>query len=369
MTNSQPRASRPSAIRRRPQQPPVQSVDEFIQAGTNQDPPIEGTAATAPVSTAEPSPPPPAAVSPVPTAPPVSSSPVSASPVIMQDIPIASPPARASGEGKTYLALLIGACALGVGLFNAYHGMKGASHEVLKPAPPPENITPVYPVSPSSEITQPEGGISAATPSVSTGTQGVEWLALTNLQFARHDFLLGLNDSAMASLVLAKVHLSLLGHSFADETTALDRIISTLQNTSVLSLEQLDRDIESLKETWLRLTFGPRSQRNESLIQWLNSWNQWPRQEGRSELENTDEGRYLVARLDRLKWLALWGDEKGIRQVSASLENFLGAQFLNSPEAKPWLAWIRGLQRIPLRHDVTELNALIVRLSRLELPP
>ncbi|CAK0779964.1 hypothetical protein CCP3SC15_60017 [Gammaproteobacteria bacterium] len=347
MTNSQPRASRPSAIRRRPQ--PAQSVDDFIQAGTGSDAPVEGTSVSVASAPAAPLPEPPA-------------------------------PTRPKGEGKTYFALLLGLCALGVALFDSYRLMwEPLAQEVQSgvQAGAPHVIPLVAPPGAPQETVRTEGGSSSPT-SVSptaesasppTGIQGVQWLALTDLQFARHDLLLGLNTSAMSSLVLAKVHLSLLGKPFAAETTALDRIISRLQNAPALSLGQLDHDIETLKEAWLRVTFGPALQANEGLLDWLTPWHRPIRQEGRSELETTDMGRYLVARLDRLKWLALWGDERGLRQASATLEALLGQQFMKSPEAKPWLLWIRGLQRTPLRHDVTELNTLIVRLSRLELPP
>jgi hypothetical protein len=208
---------------------------------------------------------------------------------------------------------------------------------------------------------------SVSQPSI--GSQRVQWLALTDLQFARHDLLLGLNESAEDSLILAKVHLGLLGESFAAEASTLDRLIVNLKGAQVLSLGQLDSDIETLKGDWLRMTFGSSTKPRQGLLDWLTPWRRSVRQEGRTELETTDAGRYLVARLDRLKWLALWGDERGFRQASATIETFLGPQFLGSSDAKLWSTWIRGLQRIPLRHDVTELNTLIVRLSRLELPP
>jgi len=260
-------------------------------------------------------------------------------------------------------ALFFAIAAFGLSLFAVYHTFTG---KPFGAEAPPKNVTPII-ASPQESPPLKVENSAISPPPPPTGIQGVQWLALTELQFARHDLLLGLNNAAMDSLTLAKIHLTLLGEPFSAEATALDRIISELQNTAVLSLEQLDSDIEALKDTWLQVTFGT-SPTNEGLLNWMLSNRTQQRQEGRSELETTDIGRYLVARLDRLKWLALWGDERGVRQISASLENFLGEKFLNSPEAKNWLVWLRGLQRLLLRHDVTELNALIVRLSRVELP-
>jgi hypothetical protein len=303
-------------------------------------------------------------------------SPTSEHSVPVKSVPGTSPtpPAtRPAGEGKAYFAVFLGICALGVSLFNLYHSMGGSLLDEVLPGVQLETPSPV---SPQEVVTSKETAVSPAPtpiaeiPSVSQameGKQRVQWLALSDLQFARHDLLLGLNSSAEESLVLAKIHLSMLGEPYATETTALDRIISNLKETSVLSLGQLDSEIENLKDAWLRVTFGTTSQGNGGLLSWL--WGYSIRQVGRTELETTDEGRYLVARLDRLKWLALWGDERGFRRVGATLETFLGPEFLKSPEAKQWQRWIRELQRIPLRHDVSELNTLIVRLSRMEMPP
>ena len=346
MTNGQPRVPRPSAIRRRPQ--PAQSVDDFIHGGIGVDtPPLENM---------------PAAATSV-TPPPI----------------VEAPPRRAvrgGGERKAYFALFLGVCALGVSLFDAYRLLLAPpaqtmpqdalpSTQVAAARPPSEVVAPTpapVPPAPLPSI--------AATPLTSmSNVQGMQWLALTDLQFARHDLLLGLNSSAMAELVLAKIHLNYLGKQFAPEAIELDRIISALQHEPVLSLGQMDHDIEALKEAWVRVTFGPPPANEGGLLGWLTPWHHATPSEGRTELETTDAGRYLVARLDRLKWLALWGDEAGLRKASATLDDLLGPQFLKSPEAKPWLFWIRGLQRTPLRHDVTELNTLIVRLSRLELPP
>ncbi|CAK0771596.1 hypothetical protein CCP3SC5AM1_730013 [Gammaproteobacteria bacterium] len=339
MTNSQPRASRPSAIRRRPQ--PTQSVDEFIQAGTNSDGPVTEKSPASPAH-----------------------SPLE-SPHVVRTVHETPVSPHSAGDGKTYFALFLGVCALGVGLFNLYHSWEPLVHETQRvvhlEAPPVHSEVGTLSAPP---ITNNENSTTAQAPMV---IQGVQWLAITDLQFARHDLLLGLNTSARDSLILAKVHLGLLGEPFAAETTALDRIISRLKSTPVLSLGQLDHDIETLKETWLQVIFS--SAKGKGLLGWLSSSHSSLQEEGREELETTDAGRHLTARLDRLKWLALWGDESGFRQASITLETFLGPQFLDSSEAKSWLLWLRGLQRIPLRHDVTELNALIVRLSRLELPP
>ncbi|CAK0741772.1 hypothetical protein CCP3SC1AL1_1150009 [Gammaproteobacteria bacterium] len=352
MTKIPTRAPRPS-IRRRPQSP--QSVDEFIQAGTGEPPPLpeEPSEAESPTATTEQS---------------SATSAMVSSPSQDSSVPY-------HGEGKFYFALFVGFCALGVAIFNSYYltlreplvPSSNLAHkpeakatppvEVVHSIVPPPSPPPVAPAVESNPITQPPSGI-----------QGVQWLALTDLQFARHDLLLGLNAPAQSSLILAKVHLGMLGKSFSAEVTALDRILSRLQNAPVLLLGQLDHDIESLKEVWLQVVFGHGSKPKEGLLDWLTPWRNNDHN-GRTELETTDAGRYLVSRLDRLKWLALWGDEQGLRQVSASLENILGPQFTDSFEAKPWLLWIRGLQRIPLRHDVTDLNTLIVRLSRVELPP
>jgi|GEM_PF-4050850 len=353
MTKIPTRAPRPSTIRRRPQSP--QSVDEFIQAGTGEPPPLPEQPPEAETSAAT-----------VEQEPHVSS-------VIFPTSQDSSVPYR--GERKLYFALFVGFCALGVAVFNTYYltlreplfPSLNPTHEPgPKTSPAAEAVHSIAPlpvpapapvVAESNPITQPPSGI-----------QGVQWLALTDLQFARHDLLLGLNAPAQSSLVLAKVHLGMLGKPFAAEVTALDRILSRLQNAPVLLLGQLDHDIEALKEVWLQVVFGHGSKQKEGLLDWLTPWRNNNR-DGRTELETTEAGRYLVSRLDRLKWLALWGDEQGLRQVSASLENILSPQFMDSFEAKPWLLWIRGLQRIPLRHDVTDLNTLIVRLSRVELPP
>jgi len=364
MTNIQPRTSRPSAIRRRPQ--PDQSVDDFIQAGIGEAI-IEGSSFSVP---------------PTPPIPPVSVTLVPEISVSEPSVPTYTSGEVKRGEGKTYLAIFLSVCALGVALFDSYRltldPLLQGMQQIIQPGTPTVVQPVVSPRSPS-EVVGSDGGVSAPvaasttesspTAQPPTGVEGVQWLALTNLQFARHDLLLGLNTSAMASLVLAKIHLSLLGKPLEAETTALDRVISKLQNTPVLSLGQLDHDVEALKETWVRLTFGP-TQASDGWLDWLLPWQRHSvRQEGRTELETTDAGRYLTARLDRLKWLALWGDEHGLRQASTDLEALLGQQFMKNPEAKPWLLWIRGLQRTPLRHDVTELNTLIVRLSREELPP
>jgi hypothetical protein len=225
---------------------------------------------------------------------------------------------------------------------------------------PPATVAPP-PAAEAPPTSKPEEGIQ--------GVQGVQWLALTDLQFARHDLLLGLNVPAMNSLVAAKIYLTLLGKPFAAELTALERTISRLQTAPILSLGQLDHDIESLKETWVRVMFSSDLQAGGGLLGWLTPWHHSAPQKEHTELETTDAGRQLVARLDRLKWLALWGDEYGFRQASTTLPTLLGLQFQESSAARPWLIWIRGLQRIPLRHDVTDINTLIVRLSRRELPP
>ncbi len=341
MTNSPPRAPRPSAIRRRPLPDSSQSVEEFIQAGTGVDgSPAEGASATS-----------------------VSATPSTASKPTPQ-IPLKQQTHVRRGGGNAHFALFLSMCALGVASFDAYR--------LLLPQP-----TPVVPVTspreslPSKVVASPPPPAAAPAPTPSmSASQGIQWLAITDLQFARHDLLLGLNDSAIASLVLAKIHLNFLGKPFAPESIELDRILSGLQSAPVLSLGHLDRDIEALKETWVRVTFGPPPLGGDTgLLGWLTPWHKSNHPESRTELETTDAGRYLVARLDRLKWLALWGDEAGLRSASATLEDLLGSQFLKSPEAKPWLFWIRSLQRTPLRHDVTELNTLIVRLSRMELPP
>jgi hypothetical protein len=354
MTNSQPRAPRPSAIRRRPQS--AQSVDEFIHAGSEGDPAIVEATPVTPVS----------------ETPKLEEKLLSSQPDVS---PPDSPPPKEGG--KTSFALFLGACALGVSLFNLYHSswgvpvreILGIHSEAITETTPALAQDIVEPLSTTFETPSvPAAEAEALNPEKPiTGIQGVQWLALTDLQFARHDLLLGLNTSARESLILAKVHLSLLGESFAAEIMALDRIISKVEKSSVLSLGQLDRDIELLKLTWLREVFGSLPQDDEGLLSWLNPWSDSTRQPGHTELETTDEGRYLVARLDRLKWLALWGDEAGFRQASGTVESFLGSGFLDTDKAKPWLYWLRGLQRIPLRHDVTELTTLIVRLSRLEL--
>ncbi|CAK0747984.1 hypothetical protein CCP3SC1_1710002 [Gammaproteobacteria bacterium] len=368
MTNSQPRASRPSAIRRRPQS--AQSVDEFIQAGVGDAPPEKSPVSASPTTSVPP-----------PEAPVSETSVLAPTPVRSSgEVKVTVEPKK--GDGKTHFAIFLGVCALGVALFDSYRLALEPLLQEVQQIVLPGTLSAIQPIStPSSPqgVVHSEGGAPppvAVQPSESPpvaqpqpGIQGVQWLALTDLQFARHDLLLGLNTSAMASLVLAKVHLSLLGKPFADEATALDRVLSKLQNTPVLSLGQLDREVETLKDTWVRLTFGP-APSSGGWLSWLLPWHRHSaRQEGHTELETTDAGRYLAARLDRLKWLALWGDERGLRQAGADLENLLGRQFLDDPEAKPWLSWIRGLQRTPLRHDVTELNTLIVRLSRMELSP
>ncbi len=330
-TSPQPRAPRPSAIRRRPQ--PSPSLDEFIHAGTAGD--TAHAEATPEVAVA-----------------------------------VVEPAHHAHHRsGLIHFAIFIGLCALGVALFNVYHSL-------IEPIPPVSQVAPS--AAPSATNMRPESVLPPATAPLPTtipasvqtmsAVQGVQWLALTDLQFARHDLLLGMNATAMASLVLAKIHLNFLGKPFAPEVTELDRIIAGLQSAPILSLGDLDRDIEQLKGTWARITFGP-SLGDGSLLGWLTPWRHPSAPDSRPELETTDAGRYLVARLDRLKWLALWGDEAGLRKASATLEDLLGEKFLKSPEAKPWLLWIRALQRTPLRHDVTEVNTLIVRLSRLELQP
>ena len=389
MTKIPPRPSRPSAIRRRPQT--SQSVDEFIQAGTGEAPPVEvASVAAAPgeiqTSTEESSAVAGTADVNVATA-------TELEPVILEK------KLKKQGNGKTYFSLFLGLCALGVALFDAYRltlldpffqGLlpwvpipvveeKVAPPPVATPPPlvaaqppaviqaaaPPSPPTPAVPVTPVSATPSAESPSIAQPPS---GVQGVQWQALTDLQFARHDLLLGLNTSAQASLVLAKVHLDLLGKPFSAESTALDRILSRLQTTPVLVLGQLDHDIEALKEVWWQITFGSGVPTKDGKGDWL-PWHRSGHPGDRAELETTNEGRALVARLDRLKWLALWGDEAGLRQAAATLDTVLGSDFLDSPDAKPWLLWVRGLQRIPLRHDVTDLNTLIVRLSRVELPP
>jgi len=358
MTNSQPRTSRPSAIRRRPQS--AQSVDEFIQAGANGDP---ATVETPPVS--------PSVSHVLPVSLPVSS--VSdESPTITDITETHTLPHHRGGEGKAYFAIFLGVCALGMSLFSLYYSAWEPLREML-PGVSLGGSPVVQPVVPPGPPYSEGDTLSAASSKASSASEskeikGTQWIAITNLQFARHDLLLGLNTAARDSLILAKLHMSLLGEPFSAEASMLDRIISRLDNAAVLSLGELDNDIEALKEDWLQVTFG--SLRNKKgLLGWLLPWNGSARKEGRSELETTDEGRYLVARLDRLKWLALWGDENGFRLVSASIETFLGTPFLESSESKSWQHWIRKLQRIPLRHDVTELTTLIVRLARLELSP
>jgi hypothetical protein len=298
------------------------------------------------------------------------------------DIPevYVSTPSHPGGEGKAYFALFLGVCALGVSLFSLYHStweplremIQGVSLDVPLEVPPsvvpsvvPEVGTPSPAPAPAVDSEVPQ----AFDVQESKEIKGTEWIAITNLQFARHDLLLGLNTSARDSLILAKLQMSLLGEPFAAEADMLDRIIARLDNAAVLSLGELDSDIEALKDDWLQFTFGSSSRSSGGLFGWLMHRRGSARQEGRSELETTEEGRYLVARLDRLKWLSLWGDENGFRQAGASIETFLGTSFLESAESKPWQHWIRKLQRIPLRHDVTELTILIVRLARLELSP
>jgi hypothetical protein len=223
-------------------------------------------------------------------------------------------------------------------------------------APPVATTAP-----PPPPASQPEAEIQ--------GVQGVQWITITDLQFARHDLLLGLNASAMNSLIRAKIYLTLLGKPFAAELTALDRVISRLQTAPVLSLSQLDHDIVSLEDTWAQVTFSSESQSEGGLLGWLTPWRYSASQKEHTKLETTEAGRELIARLDRLKWLALWGDEEGFRKVGTTLLPLLGPRFQESPAARPWLIWIRGLQHAPLRHDVTDLNTLIVRLSRRGLPP
>lgn len=347
MTNSQPRASRPSAIRRRPQS--VQSVDEFIQAGVSGDPAIGETSHVPDVS---------------PTT----------TDVPETYIPDPPPPRR---EGKAYFALFLGACALGISLFSLYHSTWGPLREIIQgvsldvPLEVPQIVPQVVPpvVIPAADTFSSAPIVDSPQTFESKEVKGTQWIAITNLQFARHDLLLGLNTSARDSLILAKLQMSMLGEPFSAEADMLDRIISRLDNAAVLSLGELDSDIEALKDDWLQFTFGSSLRSSGGILGWLLHKKRPARQDGRSELETTEEGRYLVARLDRLKWLALWGDENGFRQASASIETFLGTSFLESSESKSWQYWIRKLQRIPLRHDVTELTTLIVRLARIELSP
>lgn len=364
MTNTPPRASRPSAIRRRPQQT-NQSVDEFINAGNHGDTAV-------PEASSSPAPSPVIPSSPTPVTNTVVHSPVP--PASATVIPASHDSgvnfyqnnlSNKEGEGKAYFALFLGICALGVGLYNLYNSWLPLGQGIAQIIPSePSKVT--YEANLTPVINNENQGLAQNDKEI----QGAQWLAITDLQFARHDLLLGLNDSAQKSLILAKVNLDSLGAKFADESTSLDRIIANLRETQILSLGQLDRDLENLKEIWFKVVSESYLKKNKGMFNWFSdNSKRATHQELFDELATTEEGRYLNALLDRIKWLALWGDEQGFHQASISLETFLGKKFLESSEAKTWVVWLRELQRLPLRHDVTEINALIVRLSRLELPP
>jgi hypothetical protein len=311
MTQSQPPKSR--SIRRRPA-----SVDAFIAAGAPDE----------------------EAVSPAqPAAPSISAAPPAATP---------------SWNGALYLGVGLGVVALGVALLDL-SWITG----LLAPPVRPAALPAPGPASPSA--------LPPAAAAIGPRAW-VRWLTLNDLQLARQRLLSGRDELGLSSLEAAKRHLALLGRDGASERALLDQLMGQIRATPLLSLGQLDRDMEGLMQTWVKVNYGPQpGQADGSWIpvpDWVvSSWHELTGSEQTQNAGLNAADRRLLTLLDRLRWLALEVDEQGFWEAAARLEGLITPVFQAQPEGQHWLVWVRRLQQWPLRRKMTELDGLIARLA------